>query len=35
MEMAPHLRGFDYVLVRQQVVFLNPGTHEVVAILTG
>jgi hypothetical protein len=35
MEMAPQLRGFDYVLVRQEVVFLNPGTREVVAILTG
>lgn len=35
MEIAPELRGFDYVLVRQEVVFLNPGTREVVAILTG
>jgi len=35
MEMAPQLRGLDYVLVRQEVVFLNPGTREVVAILTG
>lgn len=35
MEMAPQLRGFDYVLVRQEVVFLNPGTREIVAILTG
>ncbi|HVT54760.1 MAG TPA: DUF1236 domain-containing protein [Xanthobacteraceae bacterium] len=35
MEMAPQLRGFDYVLVRQEVVFLNPGTRKVVAILTG
>jgi len=24
MEMAPQLRGFDYVPVRQEVVFLNP-----------
>lgn len=35
VEMAPQLRGYDYVLVRNDVVFLNPGTLEIVAILTG
>lgn len=35
LEMAPQLRGYDYVLVRNDVIFLNPGTLEIVAILTG
>ena len=33
VEMAPQLRGYDYVWVGDEVVFLNPGTRVIVAIL--
>ena len=34
VEMAPQLRGYDYVWIGDQVVFVNPGTRVIVAILT-
>jgi hypothetical protein len=33
VEMAPQLRGYDYVWIGDEVIFLNPGTREIVAIL--
>ena len=29
----PEWRGFDYILVGDQIVVLDPRTHEIVAIL--
>lgn len=29
----PEWRGFDYILVGSQILVLDPGTHEIVAIL--
>ncbi|MDI1343820.1 MAG: DUF1236 domain-containing protein [Pseudolabrys sp.] len=29
----PEWRGYDYILVGDQIVILDPGTHEIVAIL--
>jgi hypothetical protein len=33
VEVYPAWRGFDYILVDDQVVVINPRTHEIVAIL--
>jgi hypothetical protein len=33
VEVYPAWRGFDYILVGDQVVVINPRTHEIVAIL--
>ena len=29
----PEWRGYDYILVGDQIVILDPGTHEIVAII--
>jgi hypothetical protein len=33
VEIYPEWRGFDYILVGDQILILDPGTHEIVAIL--
>ena len=33
IEIYPEWRGFNYVLVGDQIVVINPRTHEIVAIL--
>ncbi len=29
----PRWRGYDYIMVGDQIIVLNPRTHEIVAIL--
>ncbi|MDU1694929.1 MAG: DUF1236 domain-containing protein, partial [Bradyrhizobium sp.] len=29
----PEWRGYDYILVREQIIVLDPRTHEIVAVL--
>jgi hypothetical protein len=33
IEVYPAWRGFEYILVGDQIVIINPRTHEIVAIL--
>ena len=33
IEVYPAWRGFEYILVGDQIVVINPRTHEIVAIL--
>ena len=33
VEVYPAWRGFEYILVGDQIVVINPRTHEIVAIL--
>jgi Protein of unknown function (DUF1236) len=33
VEIYPEWRGFNYILVGDQIVVIDPGTHEIVAIL--
>lgn len=33
VEIYPEWRGYDYILVGEQIVVVDPGTHEIVAIL--
>jgi hypothetical protein len=29
----PEWRGYDYILVGEQIVIINPRTHEIVAVI--
>lgn len=33
VQIYPHWRGYDYVLVGDQIIVVNPRTHEIVAVL--
>jgi hypothetical protein len=33
VEVYPEWRGYDYILVGDQILVIDPGTHEIVAIL--
>ena len=33
VQIYPHWRGYDYFLVGDQVIVVNPRTHEIVAVL--
>jgi hypothetical protein len=33
VEVYPAWRGFNYILVGDQIVVIDPRTHEIVAIL--
>lgn len=33
IQIYPHWRGYDYVLVGDQIIVVNPRTHEIVAVL--
>ncbi|HEY2754386.1 MAG TPA: DUF1236 domain-containing protein [Pseudolabrys sp.] len=33
VDIYPEWRGFDYILVGDQIVVVDPGTHEIVAVL--
>jgi hypothetical protein len=33
VNVYPEWRGYDYILVDEQIVVLDPRTHEIVAIL--
>jgi hypothetical protein len=34
IEVYPEWRGFDYILVGDEILIIDPGSHEIVAILT-
>lgn len=34
LDIAPRLRGYDYVRIGNQIAFVNPGTREIVGILS-
>ena len=33
VQIYPHWRGYDYILVGDQIIVVNPRTHEIVAVL--
>jgi hypothetical protein len=33
VEVYPEWRGFDYILVGDQIVIISPRTHEIVAVI--
>jgi hypothetical protein len=33
VEVYPEWRGFDYILVGDEIVVINPRTHDIVAII--
>ena len=33
VEIYPEWRGYDYILVGDQIIVVDPRTHEIVAIL--
>ena len=33
MTIYPEWRGYEYVLVHNQIIVIDPGTYEIVAIL--
>jgi len=33
VQINPRWRGYDYFLVGEQIIVLNPRTHEIVAVL--
>jgi hypothetical protein len=33
VEVYPEWRGFNYILVGDQIIVVDPRTHEIVAIL--
>lgn len=33
LDIAPRLRGYDYVLIGDRIAFINPGTREIVGVL--
>lgn len=35
IDIAPKLRGYDYVRIGNWIAFVNPGTREIVALLSG
>jgi hypothetical protein len=33
VQIYPHWRGYDYFLVGDQIIVVNPRTHQIVAVL--
>jgi hypothetical protein len=33
VQINPRWRGYDYFLVGEQIIVVNPRTHEIVAVL--
>jgi len=34
IEVYPQWRGYDYILVGEEILIIDPGSHEIVAVLT-
>ena len=33
VRIVPQYRGFDYILVRNEILIIDPDTYEIVAVL--
>jgi hypothetical protein len=33
VQIQPHWRGYEFILVGNQIIVVNPQTHQIVAVL--